>query len=58
MDLARLHEISDGVFLRQNFYQLTCQLLQFAGCPDGFLIISLDDADSQVGHGYKMLEDI
>lgn len=58
VDLSRLHELNDGAALRQHFYKLVRQLLILSGMSEGFLVLQLDDADSQVGEGYEMLEDI
>ncbi len=61
-NLHAIHEISDGSFLKNNFYQLTDQLLRFVSgaCQPGssFLVIQLDDTDFQIRKGYEILEDI
>lgn len=60
--LSEIHEISDSAVLKDNFNELTRQLLHFIGKDreDGraFLVVQLDDTDFQIQKGYEILEDI
>ena len=60
--LSEIHEISDSAVLKDNFNELTRQLLHFIGKgrEDGrtFLVVQLDDTDFQIQKGYEILEDI
>lgn len=61
-DLSALQDISDGLALRKHFYTLVQQLLKIAAprdsITDKFLILQIDDADSQIKNGYDVLEDV
>lgn len=60
-DFAMLQDVSDGMSLRTSFYKLTKAILE--SFQDGrwtntYLVLQLDDADSQLKVGYDVLEDI
>lgn len=61
-NLHAIHEISDSSFLKNNFYQLTRDLLSFVSGShrprSSFLVIQLDDTDFQIRKGYEVLDDI
>lgn len=60
--LIEINEMGDSSLLKQNLYKLTHMLLEFIA-PNvkekhRFLVIQLDDTDSQIHTGYEILEDI
>ena len=57
-DMMELNDLGDGLVLRRHFFKLVRKILHYCGCPDGFLVLQLDDADSQMKNGYEVLEDI
>lgn len=60
LELADLQDISDGAALRSKFHELVQELnrIEDSGKEKGFLVIQIDDADSQIKNGYKAIEDI
>lgn len=60
--ITSLIDISDGTVLRKYFYNLVQQILKIAayceGAKNSFLILQLDDVDSQISCGYQVLEDV
>lgn len=60
--ITSLIDISDGTVLRKYFYNLVQQILKIAasceGVKNSFLILQLDDVDSQISCGYQVLEDV
>lgn len=60
LELADLQDISDGAALRSKFYDLVQELnrIEDSGKEKSFLVIQIDDADSQIKNGYKAIEDI
>ena len=61
-DFAMLQDVSDGMSLRTSFYDLTQKILEAlrnggSGCGT-YLVLQLDDADSQLKVGYEVLEDL
>lgn len=61
-DITSLQDISDGIALRKHFYDLVQSILRIAapreGAKNRFLILQMDDADSQISSGYEVLEDV
>lgn len=61
-DLSNLQEIADGLSLRKNFYLLIKKLLEVANprsdVENRFLVIQMDDADTQIASGFDVLEDV
>lgn len=60
--ITSLIDISDGAVLRKYFYNLVQQILRIAasceGAKNSFLVLQLDDVDSQISCGYQVLEDV
>lgn len=59
-DLLSLQNISDGSILRKHFASLVKHLLKLTpGREENtYLVLQLDDADSQIDHAYQVLEDV
>lgn len=62
-DLTALQNISDGSRLRQSFATFVQDLLELIYDLDRkntstYLVLQLDDADSQIDHAYQVLEDV
>lgn len=61
-DISELQDTVDGLTLRESFYRLVSltvnRVLQKKGDGNVFLVLQVDDADSQVENGYRVLEDI
>ena len=61
-ELLDLQTISDGAALRTRFYSLAQFLIQIdaskSGAKKTYLVVQIDDADSQIKNGYKAIEDI
>ncbi len=61
-ELMDLEEMSDGLVLIRHFYQFVQEILkQHRNVPDvskAYLVLQIDDADSQVSNGFEVLEDI
>ena len=57
-DLMELQDLRDGLILRRHFFNLITTILNTNGRGDSFLVLQLDDADSQVENGYEVLEDV
>lgn len=62
-DLTALQNISDGSRLRQSFATFVQDLLELVYDLDRqntstYLVLQLDDADSQIDHAYQVLEDV
>lgn len=61
-ELSDLQTISDGAALRNRFYSLVQSLIQIGASKSGskrtYLVVQIDDADSQIKNGYKAIEDI
>ena len=62
LSVASLQELSDGMALRYHFHELIQLILNLssdgADKKNNFLILQLDDADSQIRYGYEVLEDV
>lgn len=63
LELTDLQDISDGAALRNKFHNLVQELLKvnksdISGAYKSYLVIQIDDADSQIKNGYKAIEDI
>lgn len=63
LELTDLQDISDGTALRNKFHNLVQELLKvnksdISGAYKSYLVIQIDDADSQIKNGYKAIEDI
>lgn len=62
LELSAIQSISDGVALRMHFHKLVQRLIELDDARQGhkctFLVLLLDDADSQIKNGYKVLDDI
>lgn len=57
-DLMELQDLRDGLILRRHFYTLIRTILNTDSRGEAFLVLQLDDADSQVENGYEVLEDV
>lgn len=61
-NITDLQYIADGLSLRKHFFDLIKQILKISGpsthIQKKFLILQLDDADSQNTSGYEVLEDV
>jgi len=61
-DISELQDAVDGLALRESFYKLVSlavdRVLQKECSADAFLVLQLDDADSQIENGYGVLEDV
>lgn len=61
-DISVLQDISDGISLRRHFFELIQCIIRIANSGQGknysFLVLQLDDADSQMKNGYEVLEDV
>ena len=57
-DLMELQDLRDGLILRRHFFKLITTILNPSKREDAFLVLQLDDADSQVENGYEVLEDV
>lgn len=57
-DLMELQNITDGLALCRSFFGLVSNIVRFAGGPNSYLVLQLDDADSQINNGYEVLEDV
>ena len=62
LSVLSLQELSDGMALRYHFHELIQLILNLssdgADKKNNFLILQLDDADSQIRYGYEVLEDV
>lgn len=62
LSISSLQELSDGMALRNHFHELIQLILDLqldgADRKNNFLILQLDDADSQIRYGYEVLEDV
>lgn len=62
LELSAIQNISDGAALRMHFHKLVQRLIELDEARQGknrtFLVLLLDDADSQIKNGYKVLDDI
>ena len=62
LELSAIQNISDGAALRMHFHKLVQRLIELDDARQGknctFLVLQLDDADSQIKNGYKVLDDI
>ena len=62
LSISSLQELSDGMSLRRHFHDLIQLILELSsGSKDkknNYLILQLDDADSQIKYGYEVLEDV
>ena len=61
-DLVELQDMVDGISLRENFFHLVRNAINSViqgGCAQKtFLVLQIDDADSQIENGYSVLEDV
>lgn len=61
-DLSSIQDISDGLSLSKHFYTLVQNILEFAapdnGVSDRYLVIQLDDADTNAEKVYEVMEDV
>lgn len=61
-DVSQLQDTVDGLALRESFYKLIKMAVGRVlkkGCRgQGFLVLQVDDADSQIENGYAVLEDV
>lgn len=61
-DFEGLRDIVDGVSLRKSFYRFVDHILKVIyphqSSEHLFLVLLIDDADSQVENGYSVLEDV
>lgn len=61
-DLSMLQNVSDGIALRRYFYELVQSVLRLRSgdrnFQDTYLVLQVDDADSQIENGYSVLEDM
>lgn len=61
-DISSLQDVVDGISLRESFYELIELVLKRVLCREqsmkAFLVLQLDDADSQIKYGYDVLEDV
>lgn len=57
-DLMELQDLRDGLILRRHFYNLVSAILANHPGKHSFLVVQLDDADSQIKNGYEVLEDV
>lgn len=61
-DISELQNTVDGLALRESFYHLVSltvdRVLQKDCGKNAFLVLQLDDADSQIENGYQVLEDV
>jgi len=61
-DIAALQETGDGILLRKYFFELIQSILKITDSHEAkhkqYIVIQLDDADSQIENGYAMLDDI
>lgn len=62
-DFAMLQDVSDGMALRVSFYRLIINILkalqnEHNTWQDTYIVLQLDDTDSQMRVGYEVLEDI
>lgn len=62
LSISSLQELSDGMSLRRHFHDLIQLILELSSDSEdrknNFLILQLDDADSQIKYGYEVLEDV
>jgi len=57
-DILELQDICDGLSLCRSFYSLVDQITTCLGGNNNFLVLQLDDADSQIQNGFEVLEDV
>ena len=61
-DFSALQVTGDGIALQQHFYELIQNILAIVtgnGTPrDSYLVLQLDDTDSQIDRSYEVFEDI
>lgn len=57
-DILELQDICDGLSLSKRFAALTGKIIECLGGDQHYLILQLDDADSQVKNGFCVLEDV
>lgn len=62
LSISSLQELSDGMSLRRHFHDLIQLILELSSDSkdkkNNYLILQLDDADSQIKYGYEVLEDV
>lgn len=62
LSISSLQELSDGMSLRRHFHDLVQLILELSSDSkdkkNNYLILQLDDADSQIKYGYEVLEDV
>lgn len=61
-DISELQDTVDGLVLRESFYKIVStavnRVLEKDCKQTAFLVLQLDDADSQIENGYQVLEDV
>lgn len=57
-DILELQEICDGLSLCRRFYYLVKRITSYLGNENHYLVLQLDDADSQVQNSFGVLEDV
>lgn len=57
-DILELQDICDGLSLCKRFAALIGKIIECLGGDQHYLILQLDDADSQVKNGFCVLEDV
>ena len=57
-DFETLQDVSDGMALRNHFWELLHFFNQHNGEKKTFFVIQLDDVDSQIKYGYQIMDDI
>lgn len=57
-DILELQDICDGLSLCRHFSTLVLRIVHCLGGDNHFLVLQLDDADSQVKNGFCVLEDV
>lgn len=62
LSISSLQELSDGMSLRRHFHDLIQLILELSSDSkdkeNNYMILQLDDADSQIKYGYEVLEDV
>ena len=57
-DILELQDICDGLSLCRHFATLVMRIVNCLGGDNHYLVLQLDDADSQVKNGFCVLEDV
>lgn len=57
-DILELQDICDGLSLCRHFFSLVMRITRCLGGDNHYLVLQLDDADSQVKNGFGVLEDV